>query len=81
MELQLEAEYRQRLENVHTSVKKRLDYQVALADAKRQFHAEHMSNWIVEQVNKSITPELVSAGRAAVSSGQEEPCRCKISQN
>ena len=62
VDLQLEAEYRERLDRVHQAVKKRLDYHVAVADAQRQFQAEHMTNWIINEVNKSITPDLVSGG-------------------
>lgn len=57
VELQLEAEYRRRLMSVYTEVKKRMDYQVVILNAKRQAEHTHMVNWISEQVVKSITPQ------------------------
>jgi len=55
--LQLEAEYRQRLAEVHTAVKKRLDYQIEMENAKLRFEQEHMVKWITDGVIKSITPQ------------------------
>lgn len=59
--LQLEIEYRNRLKTVHDQVKRRLDYLTALDGAKRRFEMEHQVNWIIDQVQKSVTPELEAA--------------------
>jgi len=55
--LQLEAVYRSRLQHAFTEVKKRLDYESEKAALKRQFEQDHMVNWIVNSVTKSITPQ------------------------
>jgi len=57
IDLQLEATYRQRLNDVHTAVKKRLDYQMETENAQKNFQQAHMSNWIVSSVVKGITPQ------------------------
>lgn len=55
--MQLEAEFRRRQMQVYEQVKKRLDYQMDVANAQREFEQKHMSNWIVDNVLKSITPQ------------------------
>jgi len=57
VQLQLEATYRQRLAEVHNAVKKRLDYQLDVQQAKRRFEQDHMVNWIIDNVVKSISPK------------------------
>jgi len=57
VDLQLEAQYRQRLADVHHAVKRRLDYQVEVAATNRNFQQQHMVNWIVRSVTQSITPQ------------------------
>merc|ERR1711909_171550 len=55
--LQLEAVYRQRMADVHTAVKRRLDYQVEIINTEKRFQQEHMTNWIVDSVTAGITPQ------------------------
>jgi len=55
--LQLEACYRERLMNVYSEVKRRLDYQVEIQAAQRRLEQRHMARWIVENVRKAITPQ------------------------
>ncbi|KAI8772975.1 ATP synthase subunit b, mitochondrial [Biomphalaria glabrata] len=57
IQLQLEAAYRQRLQNAFQEVKKRLDFEVEKVSLKRKYEQEHMVNWIVSSVTKSITPQ------------------------
>ncbi|XP_045196070.2 ATP synthase subunit b, mitochondrial-like [Mercenaria mercenaria] len=57
IDLQLEAEYRQRLAEVHDTVRRRLEYQADMEHAQRSFEQDHMVNWIVNNVKKSITPQ------------------------
>jgi len=56
VDLQLESVYRQRLAEVHQAVKRQLDYQADVEVTKRSFEQQHMVNWIVSNVQKSITP-------------------------
>merc|ERR1712200_298286 len=53
--LQLEAEYRARIKDAFTQVKRRLDYQLQTANVLRANEQKHMVNWIIENVKKSIT--------------------------
>jgi len=55
--LQLEAEFRERQQRVYSEVKRRLDYQVSTDTVKRRVEQQHMVNWIIDNVKKSITPE------------------------
>lgn len=57
VDLQLETHYRQRLDNAYKTVKQRLDYQLELETTKRKFEQDHMVQWIVDNVKKSITPQ------------------------
>ncbi|XP_050421518.1 ATP synthase subunit b, mitochondrial [Adelges cooleyi] len=55
--LQLESIYRERALQVYTQVKRRLDYQLELANLKRTVQQRHMVNWILENVLQSLTTE------------------------
>lgn len=57
----LETNYRERLLTVYNEVKKRLDYQVALQNLKRQKEQDHMIQWVEKNVVQSITPQQVLA--------------------
>uniref|UniRef100_A0A8D0BKQ8 ATP synthase subunit b n=1 Tax=Salvator merianae TaxID=96440 RepID=A0A8D0BKQ8_SALMN len=53
----LEANYRERMLTVYTEVKKRLDYHVALQHLKQRMEQDHMIDWVLQSVRKSITPQ------------------------
>ncbi|XP_064328495.1 ATP synthase F(0) complex subunit B1, mitochondrial [Phalacrocorax carbo] len=53
----LETNYRERLLMVYNEVKKRLDYQVAMQNLKRQKEQDHMIQWVEKNVIQSITPQ------------------------
>lgn len=55
--LQLESEYRARLKDAYTQVKRRLDYQLQTANVLRANEQKHMVEWIINNVKKSITPK------------------------
>src|ERR1700733_13524041 len=51
----LETAYRERMKQMYEAVKRRLDYQVALQNARKDFERTNMINWITSEVKKSIT--------------------------
>ncbi|KFO86663.1 hypothetical protein N320_05047, partial [Buceros rhinoceros silvestris] len=55
--MMLETNYRERLMMVYNEVKKRLDYQVAMQNLKRQKEQDHMIQWVEKNVVQSITPQ------------------------
>lgn len=59
--LQQEAEYRRRLMAIYNEVKRKLDYQVAIEEAKKSFTRRHLVNWVIDNVNKNVNAELEKA--------------------
>lgn len=57
IQMQLELEYRERLQQVADSVQGRLDYQVDMENLRRRMEQQNMVKWIEENVLKSITPQ------------------------
>jgi len=57
VDLQLESAFRQRQLEVYETVKKRLDYQLEVDNARRRIEQQHMVHWIVDGVVKGITPQ------------------------
>jgi len=51
----LETAYRDRMKQMYEAVKRRLDYQVALQNARKDFERTNMINWITNEVKKSIS--------------------------
>lgn len=54
-DMELEAEYRRRLLEVETEVKKRLDYQLDLERLENSIEEQHMAAWIEKEVVNSIS--------------------------
>lgn len=55
--LQLEAAYRERLAQVFSEVKRRLDYQVEIQLVERRVKQKHLVNWVSSKVLGSITAD------------------------
>ena len=55
IDMTLETVYRERMKQMYEAVKRRLDYQVALQNARKDFKRTNMINWITNEVKKSIT--------------------------
>lgn len=56
--MQLEAVYRERMMQVYTATKGRLDYQAKRHRAELKVHQKWMVEWILGNVRKAITPEF-----------------------
>jgi F-type H+-transporting ATPase subunit b len=59
--LQLEAEYRSRLQTAYNEVKRKLDYQAEVNNVIRRTEQKHMVDWIISNVRKSITAKQEDA--------------------
>merc|ERR1712071_208302 len=59
--LQLESVYRSRLNDAYSQVKKRLDYQLEVANVMRRMEQKHMVDRIINNVKKSIPPAQEAA--------------------
>ncbi|XP_031330588.1 ATP synthase subunit b, mitochondrial-like [Photinus pyralis] len=57
VQLQLEAEYRQRLMTAYDQVKRYLDYQLEREGVERRVAQKNLVNWVIKQVMGSITSE------------------------
>ena len=55
--LQQESEFRKRSMQVYKEALRKLNYQVALEEAKKSFSQKYMVDWIIDNVYKSITPQ------------------------
>ncbi|CAF1363560.1 unnamed protein product [Didymodactylos carnosus] len=55
LNMQLEIIYRERMKQMYDGVKRRLDYQIALQNARKDFERTNMINWITSEVRKAIT--------------------------
>lgn len=55
IDLQLEASYRERLQNVYKAVTRRLDYHVERENVRRRFQQQYMANWVTSAVISGIT--------------------------
>lgn len=58
--LQLENEYRTRLDTIHNDVKRRLNYLVAVAESKRQVAHKNMVDWVISNAVSSFGPKQES---------------------
>lgn len=56
--VQLEAAFRERQMAVYRAVKSRLDYKLEMDNVTRRFQHTHMVSWIIDNVRKSITPDM-----------------------
>jgi len=61
IQLQLEAEYRERLRIAHEKVKAKLDYHLQTGQVQKAFEQKHMGDWIVKSVKASLTPAQEAA--------------------
>jgi len=55
LQMGLESAYRERMRQMYEAVKRRLDYQLALQNARKDFERTNMINWITTEVRKAIT--------------------------
>jgi F-type H+-transporting ATPase subunit b len=61
VQLQLEAGYRERLNEVYNTVRRQIEFLVEYEATRRRFEQKHMADWIMDQVHKSLTPAMEAA--------------------
>jgi hypothetical protein len=62
--MQLKTTYRERMKQLYEAVKRRLDYQVVLQNARKDFERTNMINWITSEVkNLSQLRQITSQTR------------------
>lgn len=61
VQLQLEAAYRDRVNTVHTTVKRRMEFLSEYEATKRRFSLQHNIDWVMEKVRASVTPQMETA--------------------
>lgn len=59
--MQMEEEYRKRLVEYRSAVKKNLDYLVDLDETKKRLQRRHIVDWVVDQVRTNITEQVQKA--------------------
>lgn len=57
VDLQLEVEYRNRLREVYTDTKRRLDYLVSVANSQRDIAQKNLVNWVISNATASFGPK------------------------
>ena len=57
VDLLMERSYRERLSDAYMSAKKKLDGELAKQNTLHKHQQRHMTNWIIDNVVKGITPQ------------------------
>jgi hypothetical protein len=65
LKLALDAEYMNRQASLASAVKKRLDYQLSVANAEREAMSKHMVGWVEKEVKAAIAKRPAKEDLAA----------------
>lgn len=57
--MRMEEEYRRRLHQVTSTVKRRLDYQLQVEHTQRKFEQQHMVQWLEKAVTELVKGKQV----------------------